>query len=256
MKMDENKGGFIGFVLLSSTQWDMNKFVNDFNKDWGIDVSPDTSDKSEEKNIIVSDVNGMRLAISFMDAPVPNKEADYYAGANYMWQDAVSVTASHKAQILVAVLGEEASEIEKAKLFTKAVSSALSQENALCVYTDGAVHPVEFYQGFAQMLKGDELPIFNWVWFGVCNTEELSGIYTYGMHKFNKDEIEVFVKKGSEDLNKVRDFTVSMADYVLSYDAILKDGETIGFSAEQKLEINKSKGIALEGETIKIQYPL
>ncbi len=254
MSKEENKGGFIGFVLLSSKEWDINKFSKDLIEDWGINILNDINDETYEKNVIVSDVDNLKLAVSFMDVPVPNGEADYYAGANYMWQDAPSVVKTHTAQILIAVLGE-GEEIEKGKLFTKAVSSALKQENALCVYTDGAVHPVDFYIGFSGMINDDELPIFNWIWFGLYRTQERAGIYTYGMHKFNKDEIEVYVDDSNADLNKIRDFTSSMVDYVLSYDVVLKDGETIGFSAEQKLAITRSDGVALEGQTIKIEYP-
>jgi len=41
---------------------------------------------------------------------------------------------------------------------------------------------------------------------------------------------------------------------VILYDAILKDGETIGFTAEQKLQITYSDGVALGEKTIKIAY--
>ena len=34
----------------------------------------------------------------------------------------------------------------------------------------------------------------------------------------------------------------------------LKDGETIGFSEEQKLPITISEGVSVEGESIKISY--
>ena len=36
------------------------------------------------------------------------------------------------------------------------------------------------------------LPILDWVWFGVYRTEECAGIYTYGMRKFGKEEMEVY----------------------------------------------------------------
>jgi hypothetical protein len=42
---------------------------------------------------------------------------------------------------------------------------------------------------------------------------------------------------------------------VLECDVVLNDGETIGFSEEQKLQITVSPGIALPGDTIKIEYP-
>ncbi len=252
-----NIGGFIGFVLLSSQGWNKEKLIEDLKSDWNLTAN-DEAASEEGKDMIFAEVDGARLIISYMDFPVPNGEAEHFAGANYMWEEAVEVTSAHKAQILIAVMGDDneaESILSRGATLVKAASSALSQENAVAVYTDGAVHHPAFYQAFSKMINDQEYPVFNLVWFGLYNTEERAGIYTYGMEKFGKDDIEVYVTPGSADLNEVRDFVASMVDYVLTSNVVLKDGETIGFSAEQKLAITKSAGIALENETIKIEYP-
>ena len=57
------------------------------------------------------------------------------------------------------------------------------------------------------------------------------------------------------DPSKVRDFLASMAGYVLEYDAVLNDGETIGFSAVDKHRITRGQGVALPDKvTLKISY--
>ena len=48
-----------------------------------------------------------------------------------------------------------------------------------------------FYEGFADMMQEDELPIFNWIWFGLWKNEKGLNGYTYGMEAFGKDEMEV-----------------------------------------------------------------
>ena len=53
------------------------------------------------------------------------------------------------------------------------------------------VFEARFYEGFADMLKGDELPIFNWIWFGLWRNEKGLNGYTYGMEAFGKDEMGV-----------------------------------------------------------------
>ena len=50
-----------------------------------------------------------------------------------------------------------------------------------------------FYEGLADMLKEDELPIFNWVWFGLYRSAGGLNGYTYGMDVFGKEELEVSV---------------------------------------------------------------
>lgn len=45
-----------------------------------------------------------------------------------------------------------------------------------------------------------------------------------------------------------------MAAYVLEEDVLLKDGETIGFSPEDKHAIVRSEGVSLPEMTLKITY--
>ena len=57
------------------------------------------------------------------------------------------------------------------------------------------------------------------------------------------------------DPRELRDFLLNLVCYVLDEDVVLRDGETIGFSAQQKLPIVRSKGVSLDGDTLKIAYP-
>ena len=47
---------------------------------------------------------------------------------------------------------------------------------------------------------------------------------------------------------------LSISEYVLSEDVELKDGETIGFTDEQRLPIKVSEGVSVQGTTIKVGY--
>ena len=104
------------------------------------------------------------------------------------------------------------------------------------------------------MLKEDELPIFNWVWFGLYRSEGGLNGYTYGMDVFGKEEMEVLNTDAEPE--ELRDFLASLASYVLACDVTLQDGETIGFSADDKHTITRSPGVSLPEEqmTLKIGY--
>ena len=54
--------------------------------------------------------------------------------------------------------------------------------------------------------------------------------------------------------SQVRDFLASLVSYVLEGDVTLQDGETIGFSAEDKHPITRGEGVSLPGVTLKIGY--
>ena len=100
-----------------------------------------------------------------------DNEAEINAENNYMWPEAVEVAKAHKAHIMVAVLGEEEKLLERGKLFTKAMAVCCKQKYATGVYTSGVVFEPRFYEGLAYMIKEDELPIFNWIWFGLYRSE-------------------------------------------------------------------------------------
>ncbi len=77
-------------------------------------------------------------------------------------------------------------------------------------------------------------------------------MYTYGLADFGKLEVEIL--RSNKDFQELQELLYGIAHYVLSYDATLNDGETIGMSATQKLKITVSDGVYLEGKTVKISY--
>ena len=49
----------------------------------------------------------MTVAVSLMEAPVPDGEAEYWANSNFMEKDAaVSAAKAHQAHVLVAILDQ------------------------------------------------------------------------------------------------------------------------------------------------------
>ena len=250
----DHTGVFTGFVLLSKGKWDKEQFIRDMKEKW--DITVDEYDASEEKDddALVFEVGDMLAAVSLNNYPIPGGEAEVNAENNYMWPDAVKVAKKHSAHIMVAVLGKEENLLEKGKLFTKVVAACCRQKYATGVYTSGVVFEPGFYEGFADMMQNDELPIFNWIWFGLWRDENGMNGYTYGMDVFGKDEMEVL---GTDaEPGDLRDFLASLVSYVLENDVELQDGETIGFTADDKHTITRSPGVSLPEDqmTLKISW--
>ena len=249
---EKKAGTFVGFALLSDNSWDKEKYIRDLKEQWDI-TAEEKSDEERNPESLVFDVGDMMAAVSLMPAPVPNGEAEECAKNNYMWPEAEKTAKEHKAHIMVAVIGKEESLIERGKLYVKLLSVCCHQKNITGIYTSGVVFQPRFYEGFSGMMKEDSLPIYNWIWFGLYRTEKGISGYTYGMECFGKDEMEVL--DVDADPSKVRDFLASMAGYVLEYDVVLNDGETIGFSAADKHRITRGQGVALPDKvTLKISY--
>ena len=250
----DHTGVFTGFVLLSKAEWDKKQFIRDMKEKW--DIAVDEYDESEEKDddALVFEVGDMLAAVSLSNYPIPGGEAEANAENNYMWEDAVKVAKEHRAHLMVAVLGKEEDLLEKGKLFTKVVAACCRQKYATGIYTSGVVFEPRFYEGFADMMQEDELPIFNWIWFGLWRDENGMNGYTYGLDVFGKDEMEVLGTDAKP--SDLRDFLASLVSYVLENDVELHDGETIGFAADDKHTITRSPGVGLPEEqmTLKISW--
>lgn len=247
-KKQEGTGSFAGFVLLSVKSWDKQKLICDLETKWEMTIA---SGEDDEDNLIFS-IGDMMAVVSLMPAPVPGYEAEQNAANNYMWPEAVDAAKAHKAHLMVAVLGNEMSLLERGMLFVKVVACCCKQENATGVYTSGTVFEPQFYADFADMMKEDMLPIFNWIWFGLYRGKTGVCCYTYGMDIFGKDNMEIL--DADADPSQVRKFLSDLVSYVLEENVTLNDGETIGLSPEDKHAIIRSGGVSLPEMTLKIIY--
>ena len=170
-----------------------------------------------------------------------------------MWPDAVKAAQSHAAHIMVTVLGKETDVRLRGQFFVKLVAACCRQPGVLGVYTSGVVFEPSFYADMAGVMKEGELPLNNWIWFGLHRREGGVCGYTYGMDVFGKEELEVL--DADADPLAVREFLVSLAGYVIGSDVTLNDGETIGFSQGDRHRITRSPGVALPDQpTLKVSF--
>lgn len=246
---NDKTGGFVGFTLLSDEKWDKEQFISDLKTEWDIDAVED-GEKSDDT--LIFDVGDMFAAVSLFQAPIPNGEAEENAESNYLWQGAVEAAKSHKAHIVVAVMGKDTDLMERGKLFVKLISCCCRQKNAVGVYTNGTVFEPKLYIAFSEMMKKEESPLFNLVWFGLYRSENGVCDYTNGLSAFGKDEIEIL--NADCQPSDLRDFLTNIAAYVLESDVTLQDGETIGLTADDKHSITRSEGVSMPGMTLKIKY--
>lgn len=244
----KNAGNFVGFALLSDGSWDKVQFIRDLKADWNINAAEDNSSEGS----LAFSTEGMTATIALMPAPVPGGEAEQNAASNYMWPQAVETAKAHQAHLVVAVLGAEPDAFKKGELFVKLLSCCCKQKNILGIYASGTVFEPRFYMAGAEMLKKGDVSILNWVWFGLYRNEGGMNCYTYGMKQFGKDEMEVLNANGQP--SDVRNFLLNLVSYVLESNVTLKDGETIGFSEDDKHTISRSEGVSLPGMTLKISY--
>ncbi|EAJ1187512.1 DUF4261 domain-containing protein, partial [Campylobacter coli] len=179
-------------------------------------------------------------------------EVEYYANFNFMWKDALEQTKKHKAHLLIAVLSQDQSKLEQAKMFTKIAALCLDNKHALGFYTGAVVLEPSFYIENAKMLDDNRLPVYNWIYVSVYPSENGVNAYTYGLRNFDKLELEVCDANIEE---KELFFTLyDIILHILTYDLSLKDGDTLKFEDGRILSFKKSQGIGVENESLKIIF--
>jgi len=253
------KGRFSGFILLSDKSWDKEQFKRDMKSDWNI-LTEETEDEGDEEaeeqkegcDALIFEVGTQRVMLGYMDMPIPDGEAEHNAAFNYTWKEAVEVTKTHQAQIIVAIMGEHKNLMEDGELFVKVVSVLCKQRNAIGVYANGVVYQPEFYFAMREFMQKGMFPILGLVWFGIMRTEKGYNVYTIGMKNFGKDEMEIL--DSGEKPQELKDFLIDVASYCIQEDVAFRDGETVGMSAKQRCRITKSPGVCVEGMTLKIAY--
>ncbi len=254
-KRKEHAGTFVCSVLLEKPEWDKEALLKELKEAWQIEDEPvgEESEKTEDEFSFVICHHNALISVGLMPAPIPHEEAKYHAPDNYMWQGASEAAKKHTAHLLVAVMGRGMPALEAGKIFVKTTVSCCKQPGVLAVYANEIVYQPEFYTEAARMVQEDDIPLLNLIWFGLYRRKTGVCGYTNGMVLLGFDEMEVIDSTAAP--SEIRDFLINIAGYVIDENVILRDGETIGFSAEQKLPITKSMGVAVDGNSLKIKFP-
>lgn len=258
----DNAGeGFVGFVLLSTPEFNVEEFRSALKEDWGIEYTEEpedseatdpSEDPGEKGTATVFYENGMMAAVSLMEAPIPNGEAEYWANSNFMTREESAAAAkNHKAHLLVAILGRS-EPLEAGALFVKVASACLKASNALGIYDCGTVWLAENYIQLAAVMKEGEFPLANLVFVGLYQDKKGTSSWTSGLRSFGKEELEII--SSSYPPSEVYQLMLNVSAYLVLEGGVLRAGETLGYTAEQKLPITLSKGVYVEGQSMKIGF--
>ncbi len=249
----QNQKGFLGFVLLSTPEFQAEAFREAVRADWGIACPRESGHEDSDDNTIVFEEEGMLVTIGLMEAKVPDGEAEYWANSNYITRDAsVAAAQAHVAHLLVAVLGQGRAPADAGILFVKIASACLKASNALGIYTRGTVWLPENYIQNAMVIKAGEFPMVDLVFVGLYRDEKGVSSWTNGLRSFGKTELEVICSRQSP--SDVLELMYNISAYLIQQGAVLRSGETLGYTAEQKLPLTLSEGVYIEGETMKIGF--
>lgn len=236
----------VGFVLLERLDCDFDAFIHTMKREWNIEIA----ERPEEGNLFF-EVDDMQVVCAHIEAPIPDREVEENAKLNVLWREAEQVASRHQSQIIVSVLNAD-DPIRGHVLFTKTACALLQLDHALAIYTAPMVAEANKYVETSRSLKDGELPVSLWIFIGLYQGPEGSSAYTVGLRNFGKKEMEIV--HSQQHISDVFEMMFMTMTYVVENNVTLHEGETLGFSAEQKLPITLTEGVAVEGSSLKIGF--
>lgn len=250
-KKSESSKNILGMVLLEEpNSLDIKKVVIELREKWNLKV--DDNETSNEASVL--EINGYKVAIANMNVAIPGDEIETTAEYNYLWKNAKEEATKHRGHIILSIMNAGKNPVEENKLYTKIASTVLNNSKSIGIYIGGRTLLLkkDFYQSLTNEMSDESLPLYNWIYFGLRTENGKNSMYTYGLADFNKTEIEIIETKHSRE--EINEMMLNLVNYILVSDVTLKNGETIGFTEEQKLKITISKGKFIDGKTIKVEF--
>jgi hypothetical protein len=246
-----NTSAILGMVLLEDTNsLNLEATLNELRTKWNLDVND--NDREEIGAVLV--IGEYKVAIATIPAAIPEEEVEKTAAFNYLWENGVEETSKHKGHVVLSIMNAGKNAVKENILYSKIASAVMNNSNSIGIYLGSRTLVIkkDFYQANVEMMTDEDLPLYNWIYFGLREENGKQSVYTYGLEEFGQKEMEIIESKRTvADLSEMM---FNLAHYVIAYNVELRDGDTIGISAEQKLKISESKGKFLEGRTLKIDY--
>ncbi|MGG5507940.1 MULTISPECIES: DUF4261 domain-containing protein [unclassified Myroides] len=217
---------------------------------WGYEIEGTDYDDTTA----VLTIEGTLFAIAYIPAAVPKDDIQYTAQYAYNWTKVIEETQGVDSHAIVSVMNGSMSIVERYLLLSR-ILYAIMETTPSCVGvyqgSQTLLIPREQYLGYKEELKEGKILVPLWVYIGLRNAEEGNSIYTYGLSAFGKQEIEVV--HSALSLDELYGFLVNICSYVIGSDVVFQHGETLGYTAEQKIAITSSKGVFVEGDTLKLE---
>ncbi len=181
------------------------------------------------------------FALALMPAPYPAEELEGPIATSAIWppQPPIAAVREHRSHLLITMTGGSADPVRRRLILTAVTGRAARQPGVLAVLWPEATHlvyPPVFSEMAEQINSPDAPPLYLWVDLrALRNPDGTTGLFTTGLAALGHMEIEIpRIDLGPGEL---REWLVNIMYYLLEKGPVLKDGETIGMSAEHHLHI-------------------
>jgi hypothetical protein len=236
-------------MFINGDRYNLKDVVENLKSYWELSIS---HVEGEDETAVLT-IGGETVAIGYMSVPIPMGDIEGTARYAYNWPTVLDDLKGFSGHAIVSVMSAKKTTVERYKLLSKVLHAILSTTNSVGIYqgSQSLLIPKAHYIDTAEDLKSDGLPISLWIYIGLRQSETGNSVYTYGLTRFGKNELEVINSKLS--LEEICNFVVNICSYIIGNDISFKSGETLGYTADTKIKISMSRGEFVEGQSLKLE---
>lgn len=202
-------------------------------------ISIDLASLRSKSGNVVFEIGKDNAAVALMPAAIPWSNLEGPCATAWWWPDATEKMRYHASHILVALVGNQGDLIQRSINLTYLTAAVAAHVDAAGVFWGGGtlVHdPLDFVEQ-AKQLSPNYLPWHLWIDFRLEQNDEGSiRLFTTGMKTFNQKEIEI--PHSTQLPADIFSFANAIADYVLTSEKTIEDGETVGRSEDEKVRVS------------------
>jgi hypothetical protein len=214
----------------------------------------------EEKEIKCWDESDSAATFEFSDGicglgvipfAIPWTELEGPCSTAWWWPDATQQLRKHKAHLVVSFRTSMDDPIGARLELTSLISAAAKCTDAIGVYwgEGTVVWPTSDWIAMCQRMSREFLPLDLWIDFRVRREDDQTCCgFTTGLKSLGHTEIEVH---GSiSDPKSIRSNMWNAAHHLLDHGPVLKDGDTIGFERDQRIQISHVPSMLEQTRTV------
>jgi hypothetical protein len=201
-------------------------------------IDPNTKIEPASNGAMVLPADGDLIFGMEMDFPYPDS-LQHLTPFTYWWPNALGDIARHKHHVIVSCAWGKHSRLHAHMRHLVLVRQLIEQLPVIGVLWGSCLVQTDVFKGeFANAMRGG-FPFSLWVLTQF--SKQPNGnilISTLGMRDFGQMEIET---ESSLPLDQTVDRVRKFGSYVLGTGAVVKDGDTIGLSADEKIKVRHSR---------------
>ncbi|TFV80594.1 DUF4261 domain-containing protein [Bradyrhizobium frederickii] len=188
------------------------------------------------------------VAVMSMPASIPHDQG-LWARAATTWPESKAVAARHRGHLIVSMLGKSEQPLVAARGTTAVIGALIATMPECCgvVWTGRVVRPADLWLETSRdaFAPYPDYPFRLWVDILPFRSGAKIGAVTMGLSAFVDREIE-FVT-GKLTLSALFDKVAGLSAYLIEHGSVVKDGDTIGASASERIQVRHKNSDAFGG---------